>query len=137
MEFFDGILAWLEAGQLNLGSYDQSSFKMGPDVHTIALDDDDRLLALKPVPQEAKLEQHAIAVSITEIALIKISLPRAKSEKPDLQVLSTRAFKCTSVDAMLVHRQDEKNKSYLVVVIVHDSGSISQALLNLSKQKWH
>lgn len=32
LEVFDGIMAWVEAGKLNVSCYDQTSFKLGTDV---------------------------------------------------------------------------------------------------------
>ena len=56
---------------------------MSADVNTIALDDEN-LLAVRSVPAEVKLEQHAVFFSCTEIALVRINMPRSKTDKPEL-----------------------------------------------------
>jgi hypothetical protein len=84
IQFFDGVMSWFDSDELHLAYYDQVSFKLSSDVHRLALDAEDRLLGFKAVPSEMKLEHHVVFVSQSEVALVRLNIPRSKIEKPDL-----------------------------------------------------
>lgn len=71
------------------------------------------------------MDRSAIIVSNNEIALVRINVLRAKQEGPELEQIASFAFKTNSVEYLINHKYEARGQTYLLVVMLHDFGSIT------------